>query len=698
MVLTMLEHTIIGPVTVAQAREVARKDAPTVATDVDKYVTANQLSYYIVCNTWVLLWKDYAQHAWVRFLSTIMEDGLLKTIDICQEEAMRIIRRESLGPWARILTSEVRNYVPSKDRQYSDTLIGDDVEATVLFLLRYPKRFSPLENDKIRDKSIKDFLSYENRTKLLQRRCSMTRHMIVQYVRCVIRDMYDWDEICTKIDDVLSSPQGISFSPGTAVDSRPNTGDKMKAIIKSGRHEEYIMPIFGVYTLPRPAQNFDRERRIAKVLAVPKSYKASRIIAMDDTYRNAISLQIEEIFRNCDRNAKYPQIDLERQEINQEYAYEGSVFGNIATLDASHASDLQSKTLFIDVFPLEYTRRVASLLPDHYEVNGSVRMMQMASTSGHALTFRHETIVYKAIAAAAIRFLSGLCPDLVFQKTCMDPSGEEVGFSHAYGDDTEVATEAYDTVLFFFSTLGLIINQDKSYADGPYRESCGKEYMDGKDFTSVYYPRFPIVGSISTKGDHVNLDADRIYNDTYRGKIDNSLTMLIDLQKKLIPLCYDASRFVSSLVTTAYPSVTASPIGTICDDLWDYVEFSSPRKVPTVWHIEKTGDRAIPRDLNFSFKCDGKILDHLTGEDAKRFKRLLDMDGLHTYPVVQYKPLKGRKYTQFDVCLFEYYRYWSFLKTGPRYADDLDRLLGISQRPMTISEFFGEACLKLAKK
>jgi hypothetical protein len=695
----MLEHTIIGPVTIVQAREVARKDAPTVATNVDEYVKSNTLSYYIVCNTWVLLWKDYAQHAWVRFLSTILEEGLLKTIDICQEEAMRIIRQEPLGPWARILSSEVRNYVPSKDRQYSDTLIGDDVEATVLFLLRYPKRFSPLENDKVKEASLRDFLAYENRTKLLQRRCSLTRHMVVQYVRDVISEMYDWDEICSEIDEVLSSPQGMSFSPGTAVDSRPNTGDKMKAIIKSGKHEEYIMPIFGVYTLPRPAQNLDDDRRIAKVLAVPKSYKASRIIAMDDTYRNAMSLRIEEIFRRHDRTAEYPQIDLERQETNQEFAYEGSVFGNIATLDASHASDLQSKTLFIDVFPLEYTKRVAPLLPNRHEVNGVVRAMQMASTSGHALTFRHETIIYKSIAAAAVRFMTGLCPDLVFEKTCKDPKGEDVGFSHAYGDDTEVATEAYDTVLFFFATLGLIINQDKSYASGPYRESCGKEYMDGKDYSSVYYPRFPIVGSISTNRDHsITLDADRTYRDTYRGKIDNSLTMLIDLQKKLIPLCYDASRFVSSIVSTAYPSITASPIGTICDDLWDYVEFSVPRKIPSIWHIEKTGDRAIPRDRNFSFINDGKVLDRLTGESARLFKRLLDLDGLHTYPVVQYKPLKGRKYTDFDVRLYEYYKYWSFLKTGPRYLDDLDRLLGISQRPITISEFFGEACLKLSKK
>lgn len=87
----MKEHNIIEVLTIEQAKDVAEKDQPSQSTKTS-YVNENILTYYILINTWVLLWKNFAIHAWHRLLTRIMADGLIPVINECQEEAMRIIR------------------------------------------------------------------------------------------------------------------------------------------------------------------------------------------------------------------------------------------------------------------------------------------------------------------------------------------------------------------------------------------------------------------------------------------------------------------------------------------------------------------------------------------------------------------------------------------------------------------------------
>lgn len=670
----MKEHKAIEVLTIEQASKVARTDAATQSKDVKAYIESNTLTYYILINTWVILWKNFAVHAWHRFLSFITEKGLIPAIAEMQAEAMRVLTSEDWGPWATVLFSELRLTRAQTDETLYEGLIGRDDTATVLFLLRYPKRFSPNNNDIIKENTLKDFIQYENRTKMLQLSSSYAYWHYVCRVKGIIANMYDWDAICESIDNM--SIHDIIFSSGSARDASPALGNKVMAIANDGNCADYILPIFGQYVLPRYACH-EEGPRVSKVIAVPKSYKSSRIIAMEDTLPIAVGKRIEMIFRAHDKSDG-TGINIEDQTVNQILAAEGSSSGDLATLDASHASDLISKSLFIDVFPTEYTRRVLPLLPVYVDVNGQRRVLHMASTSGHTLTFRHETIVYTAIARAAL----DIATDLGIE--CKRPTAV------AYGDDTVISSEAAEIACHIFSRLGLIINTDKSYWSGVYRESCGKDYLNGVDVTSIYYPRFPVIGTITEN--KVTLAA-TVFNDEYRGKLDNALTMLIDLQKKLFPYSYDCARFLASIINCAYPSITTSVAGTVCNDMWDYVDNGKSIK-PTAWELQVVDPKSRSAGSKFVKLEFDKLPLH--GDTLRAILRLAELDRRHVAPGTSYQCTKTQ-FTPSEQKVYEYWKYQYFLQHGPRYEDSLMELLGVSQKPMPISEFFGKRTLVLKK-
>jgi hypothetical protein len=273
--------------------------------------------------------------------------------------------------------------------------------------------------------------------------------------------------------------------------------------------------------------------------------------------------------------------------------------------------------------------------------------MQMMSTAGHSLTFIFETIVYYAIAASACQILERFGCRYAYQVS-------------VYGDDVVLTSQAAPTAIEFYSMLGLKINTDKSFIDGPYRESCGEEYYNGINTTSTYYPRFPVVGSCTAKSISFGK---AMYRDTYRGKIDDSTTMLVDLQKRLYGVSNRASLFLWEVLTDAYPKLTTSVYGTICNDLWGAVNVA-PGYNP----------------------ADGKPELSSSVISACQTQR-------HSYVSIRYVLPKGFTLSEHDRRAFELYKYQHFLQYGPSYASPLDELLKVSDPPMTLEMAFGEGQL-----
>lgn len=239
------------------------------------------------------------------------------------------------------------------------------------------------------------------------------------------------------------------------------------------------------HTLKRRAQRHS-SRIVAgnKLSFVNKNVTVARCISTEPTINMWYQLGVGRIL--TDRLAGLWGIDIKRnrhdkaiqQDTNRELAREGSLSGKFSTIDLESASDTLSMGLMREILPeplmqwCELLRSPTTTLPD-----GRVVTLGMMSTMGNGFTFPLQTIVFTAVVTAAYRFL-GIKP------LYHGPSGSRnLG---VYGDDIIVLTEAVPTVFRLLKLIGCIVNQSKTYIEGPFRESCGGDYFNGHHCRGVY--------------------------------------------------------------------------------------------------------------------------------------------------------------------------------------------------------------------
>lgn len=223
--------------------------------------------------------------------------------------------------------------------------------------------------------------------------------------------------------------------------------------------------------------------RPVRVITVPKTLKTPRIIAIEPacmqyTQQGILELLVERLER--DRLLR-PLIGFTDQTPNQRMARIGSSQGDLATLDLSEASDRVSNQhvkALLRFFPtlagsVEACRSRKADVPGY----GVVRLAKFASM-GSALCFPMEAMVFLTII-----FL-GIEDELSRPLTRRDISRFS-GRVRVYGDDIIVPVEFVPSVIAKLQAFGLVVNSDKSFWTGKFRESCGKEYYDGIDVSCV---------------------------------------------------------------------------------------------------------------------------------------------------------------------------------------------------------------------
>lgn len=662
-------------------------DGRKVSDNAETYSKDNALGYTILCNTWLLMIREYSTYGWMAVAQYMGKNGLLDTIKCASEAADAIVHEEEVNsPLFKGILRDIMNPMPkgiyspiNKERNH-----GFDPMATALQILRYPKRFSPLDADKVKRDSIFDFLNTENRTKLLQRR-GYSR-FIIPYVKVEMSRILDWDRLCDDIDRIIDDPQDLTFTTGVGFDSKASLGSKLVAISKT--YPEYFYRPFGLPVVAcglqisedpmmhiresweyinlesadHPySQSFDamHQKRLVRVAAVPKSYKAARIIAVEDTARQAKARSIAEAI------SRYlpDSIPLRDQTVNQQLAFAGSLDGALCTVDLSHASDCISKSLACDIFPTRFWSLIVPYLGTHTLIDGKERTMQQMSTAGNALTFILECIVFCAISRAAITYQS------MFDD--MSDKVELPNIPSVYGDDIVTYSWNFETLSDILGALGFIVNESKSFWESgsiTYRESCGEEYCNGTCVSSTYFPRFPIEGTVGRK---IQIKSG-YRKDAYTGEEIDTLVSLVSLQQRLAITCYPASAYVLQVIRDARPKMTTSCFGELAGDCWDYEDTFIQRYAPSAEWIE--GPRVRP------WIKPTRTLKKTTNQDYGRFGKYL--------PGVRYtldkEPGAAKQ------ALYTCYKYQEFLKHGPRYDSELDRLLGVSSRPRTLNEVFGK--------
>ncbi len=220
-----------------------------------------------------------------------------------------------------------------------------------------------------------------------------------------------------------------------------------------------------------------------KVISVPKTLKTPRIIAIEPTAmqyaQQAVLAAILDTWEKDEFLSKY--ITLQDQTPNQRMAREGSIHGRLATVDLSEASDRVSNQL---------VRHLLAPWPDFLEVVdacrsrsadvpgfGVLRLAKFASM-GSALTFPIETMVFLAVVFHRLRMAH---PTASIQ----DLKTRALESTRAYGDDLIVPVEIVRDVIIDLESYGFKVNGDKTFYNGSFRESCGKDYYDGTDISCV---------------------------------------------------------------------------------------------------------------------------------------------------------------------------------------------------------------------
>lgn len=630
-------------ITLAALRRDAQEHYSTDSADYNTYVNENKVPYFVLANTWYIQLSEYAGKPLPDFQSLLASRGLLPLIKEAQDVSDAVIKDIALP---QSFFTMVLQY---------DLAYGKTVQEA-LQVLRYPKRFSPFHTVALEDQCYRDFLNRNNKAKMINRR--EISPWLMSYLRDIISAVLKSYRISvsTEYETFASFPTGV-------------TAEGHRTFVEKFLQMEMTQPFFfgaiGAYKQNAP---FVPPARFSKAVSVPKTYKARRIIAEEQTYRQ---IEMYPAFCELDRciassTGKYGtagRITLHDQTRNQCLAKQGSVDGSLATIDLSAASDSVSVSLVRSVFPPDIVRQWDALRAEYVEVKGRKHLLHLYSTMGSRLTFPIETIIFWAIAVAGtetacrynhVRFNADLIS--------------------VYGDDIIVPVFAYDTVVEFLEACGFEVNLEKSYASGYYRESCGEEYYAGYNVSSRYYPRH----EVTYDGDDFD--------------VATTVVQLCELQHKL----YFSDRcnaFLSEVVRLLYPQITYSSVGERYTDLW------------SAYMPKSLGDRPygrIEEDRSNRYHTKYSIVRIPAPVPEHRYY-VTDRSGKKTVRYYSDEPVEGSSIICCDTSLTNEYHttiitkydgnsslvkdvdrlaYIKFLKEGPEYTDPLLRMLGISDNPV----------------
>lgn len=228
--------------------------------------------------------------------------------------------------------------------------------------------------------------------------------------------------------------------------------------------------------------------RMSRLIYVPKNYKAMRGVNPEPAGIMFFQQGVKDVlYEYISRHRLLSEVlPLSNQERNRALAQFGSFVDSFATVDLSAASDSISWTLVKSVFrdtPLYKwilaTRSTHTLVCVDGKTNVLCPIHKYAPM-GSALTFPVESLLFACITYIVYRKCCELkklrFTDVLFRDTVA-----------VYGDDIVCPTWIYYGLTATLRKLGFIPNEEKSFHEGHFRESCGIEAFRGDDVTPLRF-------------------------------------------------------------------------------------------------------------------------------------------------------------------------------------------------------------------
>lgn len=210
----------------------------------------------------------------------------------------------------------------------------------------------------------------------------------------------------------------------------------------------------------------------SKLAFVPKNEDTVRTIATEPSGNMLLQLAAGAYL---ERALKLIGLDITTQQDKNRLLCAAGINYGLCTIDLKSASDRISIDLVQQLLPADWVRLLlairspSTVLPDKADC-----VLGMISTMGNGTTFPLMTLIITAL--------------LYGYRCCRGGPSRRIDWSRTaiFGDDIIIPSTEYDEFCDILCRSGFVINHDKSFKHGFFRESCGLDAWVGADVTPFY--------------------------------------------------------------------------------------------------------------------------------------------------------------------------------------------------------------------
>lgn len=237
-------------------------------------------------------------------------------------------------------------------------------------------------------------------------------------------------------------------------------------------------------------------KNTAEVILVPKDIRGPRLISCEPTenqyVQQGVMARMVKMLEGHPWSAGH--VNFTDQTINQALALKASRDGSLATLDLKDASDRITMVLVQKLFAavpellsaLTHIRSTHTLVP---LADGSTSPNDLPIVSKKGKRYYRLPLAKHAPMGSATCFpVMATCLWSILVSTFWVYTNDfELARSlvWVYGDDIIVPTALADVASGILERYYLLVNRDKSFSKGPFRESCGTDALGGSDVTPI---------------------------------------------------------------------------------------------------------------------------------------------------------------------------------------------------------------------
>jgi hypothetical protein len=366
--------------------------------------------------------------------------------------------------------------------EMADLKVGDDVshfKATYQLqslLKRYRYQDDIYSDQELQQKSINDFLATQDRLRGvdLDNLPAFSRQVLIFARRYIARVLGEYNDEEHRSLCRFGSGASVGVPSRLAclaerwelpISGSPNQIDWFDAEMRETEHVQEYWRAQQDSDPPHERRSIYQSVDSLTLTLVPKTFKSLRAIMPNTTIGSYMSFGLGEMIRKRLKRVGYNISDLQMR--HRDYARRGSIHSLYTTADLSAASDSITDDLVRLLFPSDWFEilnrsRIGTVaLPD-----GSVVQSKTFCTMGIGYTFPLQTLVFLALLWSIQVLLYGAKDRFLIS---------------VYGDDMVYPSRIHPHVVEVFSSIGFVINLDKTFHEGHFRESCGGDYYRGVD-------------------------------------------------------------------------------------------------------------------------------------------------------------------------------------------------------------------------